>query len=800
METCFCGGSKFDFFKRPYFLVSEEGKYSKAPTLMECGTCKQCGTIRQFGLPFDDIESMKKYYAQYPPTKKAYSVKSFQSDLEVAKKRVDAYGILPGSDILLLDVGSGSGAFVSACLDRGIKAYGCEIAEYSDGFDRNIYKRAFEEIGFPTDHFDIVTCHDVLEHVLNPKTFIEELARVTKQDGHLYLEIPNFFASEGEHHWKKEHIWYFRPDDAVRLCRERLLKVEEISSPIPSKICITFRKAFQSRPSIIVPPGIGDSYWSIAKIPAFLKARKLPIPDVSVVCPRSKRHNGHQRALPFIEMFPFLNAQWEVLEGKEPENRAIWQEAYAEEGRTIFENVLEHDYFISYNGHLRVGKELDDIDPSLKTEWFPRMFVSLEQEQYKEWMQKKYSRYAVFYFIFQGTYKYWTAQFPISSVAESIKKICEQGDLMPVFVGGKWDEEDQDLQQLLKKIRMPVVNLVGKTSLQQLFGLLRGAEVVVGYPSGLTIMSAVLRQKTFVIWNDYYHRDFFWRAMPPAVRGTTYRIENTYKLSSAVLSANVMGLMEGKDFPRERPMPEELTIKIPAVLRRQEKRPAQFKGSKFSSISVICVLKSGGTYTGDYVQKLFSSIKRNSVMMDNIDYVCLTDMQLKENGFRVLPLKHDWNGWWSKAEIFRPNICASQYAIYFDLDTVIVQDISDLLSYDMGQSFFGLRPWNEKKRALGGFASGVMRWDTKLYVSLYSEFEKKAEDNMQQYQGDQDYFSSIMKRQQWPWKALQDYFPGIYSYKRNCRSGLPKDARIVCFHGNPRPHEMKEAWVLENWK
>jgi hypothetical protein len=41
---------------------------------------------------------------------------------------------------------------------------------------------------------------------------------------------------------------------------------------------------------------------------------------------------------------------------------------------------------------------------------------------------------------------------------------------------------------------------------------------------------------------------------------------------------------------------------------------------------------------------------------------------------------------------------------------------------------------------------------------------------------------------------------GIYSYKMHCRKTLPKDARIVCFHGLPKLTEVHEPWIAENWK
>ena len=46
----------------------------------------------------------------------------------------------------------------------------------------------------------------------------------------------------------------------------------------------------------------------------------------------------------------------------------------------------------------------------------------------------------------------------------------------------------------------------------------------------------------------------------------------------------------------------------------------------------------------------------------------------------------------------------------------------------------------------------------------------------------------------------QDLYPGqVVSYKVHCKDGLPKDARLVKFHGKPRIHDCNDPWVQEAW-
>ena len=51
-----------------------------------------------------------------------------------------------------------------------------------------ILESEFKEI---EEKFDIITAHQVLEHVENPITFINQILRILRPGGILHLEVPN---------------------------------------------------------------------------------------------------------------------------------------------------------------------------------------------------------------------------------------------------------------------------------------------------------------------------------------------------------------------------------------------------------------------------------------------------------------------------------------------------------------------------------------------------------------------------------------------------------------------------------
>jgi hypothetical protein len=69
-----------------------------------------------------------------------------------------------------------------------------------------------------------------------------------------------------------------------------------------------------------------------------------------------------------------------------------------------------------------------------------------------------------------------------------------------------------------------------------------------------------------------------------------------------------------------------------------------------SHVNILCV-KWGKKYGADYVNKLYSGIKRNSTQ--DFKFYCFTDDPIGLNQDIVaVSLKENWHGWWGKANLF----------------------------------------------------------------------------------------------------------------------------------------------------
>ena len=112
---------------------------------------------------------------------------------QYAKKRIVKYEkILQRKCLNILDIGCGPGVFYKAYNEMSINWTGVEVSPFWIEFGKKnkipILNQNLNEI---KEKFDIVTAHQVLEHVENPITFINQILRILRPGGILHLEVPN---------------------------------------------------------------------------------------------------------------------------------------------------------------------------------------------------------------------------------------------------------------------------------------------------------------------------------------------------------------------------------------------------------------------------------------------------------------------------------------------------------------------------------------------------------------------------------------------------------------------------------
>lgn len=169
--------------------------------------------------------------------------------------------------------------------------------------------------------------------------------------------------------------------------------------------------------------------------------------------------------------------------------------------------------------------------------------------------------------------------------------------------------------------------------------------------------------------------------------------------------------------------------------------------------------------------------------MPDHDFVCISDFQLHCD---TVPLFHNWPGWWSKIELFK----RCERTLYFDLDTVLIKDCSDIIEKANGHEFIILRDIYRGKNDKYAMGSGMMYWESDLSF-VYDNFLESPHycDG-----GDQAFLEKVFADKLSMVSYWQDLDDGIVSYKASVRvHGIRPQDKIIVFHGKPRPWDQTEV-------
>jgi len=137
----------------------------------------------------------------------------------------------------VLDIGCGRGLLLDKLRQHGWVPLGTELSEDAAAYARNhlhlpVLTQPLEEIGLPSNEFDLVILWHVLEHVQSPRDMVNEIARVLKPGGILLVAVPNFASWEARwsrSHWfhldVPRHLTHFTPKTLGRLLGEAGLPI-----------------------------------------------------------------------------------------------------------------------------------------------------------------------------------------------------------------------------------------------------------------------------------------------------------------------------------------------------------------------------------------------------------------------------------------------------------------------------------------------------------------------------------------------------------------------------------------------
>jgi len=230
--------------------------------------------------------------------------------------------------------------------------------------------------------------------------------------------------------------------------------------------------------------------------------------------------------------------------------------------------------------------------------------------------------------------------------------------------------------------------------------------------------------------------------------------------------------------------------------------------------NVVC-LKYGDKYSAQYVNKLYNMVQRHTTGKCN--FYCITENAvglLPDIQIIPLPTQHGLQGWWYKPFVFSDQFPVNGKILFLDLDIVIIKNIDCF--FDYAPTKFGIirdftrsmNPnWNRYNSSVFRLDSGTLPhvWDLLIRDTTVTR----------RLHGDQDWIFEKVKEnvEFWPDEWCQSYKWEIRN--RNEITGVgrqrtfstilhePKihpETKILVFHGDPKPEQVKDPIVVDNWQ
>jgi hypothetical protein len=213
-------------------------------------------------------------------------------------------------------------------------------------------------------------------------------------------------------------------------------------------------------------------------------------------------------------------------------------------------------------------------------------------------------------------------------------------------------------------------------------------------------------------------------------------------------------------------------------------------------VNVYCVYW-GDKYDPRYVGRLRDMVGKHLSIPH--EFICITAAELW--GVDTLDPLCDFPGWWQKVGLFSPAMPVGTN-LYLDLDVSVIDEIDSLANWclerlDQDPEVICC-PANWAQSGHGGCQSSFLMWRTTDRISpIWSNFDPNQaiwppENGPGQLWGDQEWLT--LARDQNLVRVEHTPPQWIVSYKYHCKTGIPHSARVIVFHGQPKPHDLVDLW------
>lgn len=192
--------------------------------------------------PQPSLENLGKYYESedyisHTDNKRSLFEKLYHFIKSIAlKNKLNLINSLQPQKGRILDIGAGTGEFLSVAKNDGWETIGVEPSDRAKAIAKNKGVSFVEETSELENHsFDVISMWHVLEHVPDLDKQIKELKRLLKPTGTLIIAVPNFKSFDAQHYGKfwaafdvPIHFWHFSKTAIKLLFEKEEMKLEKV--------------------------------------------------------------------------------------------------------------------------------------------------------------------------------------------------------------------------------------------------------------------------------------------------------------------------------------------------------------------------------------------------------------------------------------------------------------------------------------------------------------------------------------------------------------------------------------------
>lgn len=192
--------------------------------------------------PQPSLENLGKYYESedyisHTDNKRSLFEKLYHFIKSIAlKNKLNLINSLQPNKGKILDIGAGTGDFLSVAKNNGWQTIGVEPSDRAKAIAKSKGVSFVEETSELENHsFDVISMWHVLEHVPDLDKQIKELKRLLKPTGTIIIAVPNFKSFDAKHYGKfwaafdvPIHFWHFSKTAIKLLFEKEEMKLEKV--------------------------------------------------------------------------------------------------------------------------------------------------------------------------------------------------------------------------------------------------------------------------------------------------------------------------------------------------------------------------------------------------------------------------------------------------------------------------------------------------------------------------------------------------------------------------------------------